>query len=344
MAGHQTSVTAVTDAELEALEKQIEQQETEEKRQVEAEAKRKAEEEAKRKAEEKRKAEAEAEKKRLTELEKQLQEEQRQLEEQKRLEEEKRKAEEARLVELERQRREEEAKKREEEVQISGETHVPYVPQSAYLGVLIQDVTPELAEALSMGKPHGALVARVQSDSPAEKAGLEVGDVIVKFNNQNVSSASDLRSLVGSSKFGTHLPVEIMRRGMKRKLKVTLSQTPDFGQATTAPLPENSSTKIATFGKAILSGPLNIMVQDLTDMSRKKLGVKHGVLVQEVNTGPGQNAGITVGDIILTFNHQLVLSTNHFNEFIRESPQGKSILIRIQRKDSQAFLVIKMEK
>jgi serine protease Do len=201
------------------------------------------------------------------------------------------------------------------------------------LGVLIQDVTRELAESFGMDKPHGALVAKVLPDSPAEKAGFEVGDVIVKFNNQNVSFSSDLPPLVGSSEIGARLPVEIMRRGKTKKLHVKIAELPTDDQIIAGDKNGGSSS-----GNA-----LNVIVNNLTDEQREKLEIKeNGVLVTNVTSGAAYTAGVRKGDVILLINNVKIRDVEHFEQLVTDLPKGKSIPILIQRRGGPIFLALKL--
>ena len=202
-----------------------------------------------------------------------------------------------------------------------------------WLGVLIQDVTRELAESFGMGKPHGALVAKVLPDSPAEKAGFEVGDVIVKFNEQSVSFSSDLPPLVGSSEIGARLPVEIMRRGKTKKLHVKIAELPTDNQI----IAEGKN------GGSVSGNALNLTVKNLTAEQREKLAIdENGVLVITITSGPAHTAGVRKGDVILLINNVKVRDVEHFEQLVADLPKEKSIPILIQRRGGPIFLAIKL--
>ena len=204
-----------------------------------------------------------------------------------------------------------------------------------WLGVLIQDVTRELAESFGMDKPHGALVAKVLPDSPAEKAGFEVGDVITDYDNRNISFSSDLPPMVGGSPVGKRVPVKIIRRGKTRVLQVQIAELPE------------DSNEIAGTGKSQpdTGNVLNITVQDLTDTQRQEYELKdNGVLVTDVNQGPGRDAGVIRGDILLLINNTKIKNVKHFNQILDELPRGKSIPLLVQRRGSPIFLALKIEK
>src|SRR5690606_20338286 len=136
--------------------------------------------------------------------------------------------------------------------------------------------------------------AQVLPDSPAEKAGIQVGDVIVEFNGQAISKSSDLPPLVGATKVGGKVPVTVIREGRSRTLNVVV-----------AALPEEEELQAATEGKprSVSENRLGIEVADLTDEQRKRLGGKQtGVMVTAVRKGPAAQAGVQRGDIITMLN------------------------------------------
>ncbi len=203
-----------------------------------------------------------------------------------------------------------------------------------WLGVLIQDVSRELAESFGMERPHGAAITRVLGSSPAESAGLEEADVIIRFNNKEIGFSSDLPPLVGNSKIGSKIPIEVIRRGKKKTLTVKIEKLPDEEELKIA-------TTVETDRQAANS--LNITVKTPDDAKRKKLGLPaHGVIVEEVNDGVAKNAGVYPGDVMLLLNHTKVKNAQHFEEILAELPKGKSIPVLIQRRGTPIFLALKI--
>lgn len=203
-----------------------------------------------------------------------------------------------------------------------------------WLGVLIQDVTRELAESFGMDKPRGALVAKVLPDSPAEKAGFEVGDIVIKFDGKKIIRSSNLPPVVGLSPVGKKVNVEILRKGKTKKLKVLLGELPDEGE-TIASTAEPEMSK---------DNRLNVVVTDLTGEIRKQMEIKeNGVLVKRVNSGPARKAGIRRGDVILMINNKDIKDTKHFKEIVDGLPKGKSVPLLVQRRSGPVFLALKMQ-
>ena len=203
-----------------------------------------------------------------------------------------------------------------------------------WLGVLIQDVTRELAESFGMKRPHGALIAKILADSPAEKAGFEVGDIVVKYNGKEISFSSDLPPMVGSSKIGSTVPVEVIRKGKSKTLNVVISE-----------LPGEDEMQVASTGSSNVaeSNALNITVKDLTDAQKKELDIEdHGVIVDSVGEGPAQKAGIRNGDVILLINNTKVKDAEQFDSMVKDLPKEKSIPILIQRRGGPIFIALKL--
>ena len=205
-----------------------------------------------------------------------------------------------------------------------------------WLGVLIQDVTRELAESFGMQKPEGALIARVLGDSPAERAGLEVGDIVLEFNNRPVSHSSDLPPIVGRTKVGSRVPVDILRDGKSRRVHVKIAE-----------LPEDHEIKLSSAGKpkSATANRLGLAVVDLNSEQREQYEVPdHGVLVEEVDEGPARRAGIRKEDVILMLNNEKVKDASHFKRLAAELPAGKAVSALVQRRGNPIFVALKTEE
>jgi len=205
-----------------------------------------------------------------------------------------------------------------------------------WLGVLIQDVTRELAESFGMEKPGGALIAKVLPDSPAEGAGFQVGDVVLSFNDHVVDRSSDLPPIVGRTRVGTRVPVEVLRNGAATTLFVV-----------TAELPEQEAVKLAAAKEpeTAEANKLGLAVIDLTAEQRQEMESKdHGVLVTEVSDGPARSAGIRKGDVVLMLNGVKIESSADFKRLAADLPAGKAVSILVQRQGNPIFLALKTEE
>ncbi len=202
-----------------------------------------------------------------------------------------------------------------------------------WLGVLIQDVTRELAESFGMEKPQGALIAKVLADSPAEQAGFHVGDVVLDFDHHSVSRSSDLPPIVGGTRVGTRVPVRILRNGASQTLYVMTAELPEQEEiaSSSASRPGTTTTE-----------KLGLRVTDLSDEQRQALELpEHGVLVEDVRDGPAKEAGVRAGDVILRLDNKLVQGSEHFGALADKLPAGKAVSILVQRKGNPIFLALK---
>jgi len=204
-----------------------------------------------------------------------------------------------------------------------------------WLGVLIQDVTRELAESFGMDKPKGALVARVMPDSPAEKAGFKVGDIIVKFNASDIPRSSALPPIVGSSKVSSRVDVEIIRDAKPMTLSVTLSELPASEDLAQAGPDGHRERRIKRIG---------MVVSELTQEQKDKAALDMGVYVERADAGSAARAGISQGDVILQVNGEDISATDQFAKIIDALPEGRPARILIQRDGSPRFLALKIDK
>lgn len=205
-----------------------------------------------------------------------------------------------------------------------------------WLGVLIQDVDRALAESFKMEKPHGALVSKVLEDSPAAKSGIEVGDVIVKFNNVMVGTSSELPPLVGTAIIGDKTPVEVIREGKRKILKVSIGELPtDDAIAASGGMPGKS--KLSTNAR------LGVSVRNLTKDEREQLELPtHGVLIEKVERGPGADAGLGNGDVILQINSKKITNVKELEAEVKNLSPGARVPVLVQRQGSPLFMAIKI--
>jgi len=201
-----------------------------------------------------------------------------------------------------------------------------------WLGVLIQDVTLDLAESFGMKHPRGALVAKVLPDSPALASGIKVGDIIVEFNKQEVMNSSNLPPIVGSSKVGVKLPVTVIRNAREKTLSVKLGELPD----------DQSVAHADVQPEKVKDNRLGFNAVDLTDVQKQELELEGGVLVSHLVTGPASQAGVRKEDIILAIDNKPVTNLKQFNEIVKDLPGGKSVALLVQRGGSPTFLAIKV--
>lgn len=206
-----------------------------------------------------------------------------------------------------------------------------------WLGVLIQNVTRELAKSFGMQQPQGALVAEVISGSPAEQAGIEVGDIIIQYNDKVIHNSALLPPMVGITPVATNIQLKVLRNGKEQTVTVKIGV-----------LPEEDEPVIGQIKPAIKKeNRLGITVSDLTKEQREQLNIKqtNGVIVGKVNPDSiAGKAGIRAGDVILHINNNKIKDANEFHASIKEIPAGKFVRILIHRRGSPIFLAIKFDK
>ncbi|WP_139110682.1 PDZ domain-containing protein, partial [Acidithiobacillus thiooxidans] len=164
--------------------------------------------------------------------------------------------------------------------------------------VEVQDVTPQMAQALHLQEPVGALVASVMPGSPAAKAGIQPGDVIVTYDSKPVYNVGQLPPMVGNTVPGTHASVGILHHGVAETKNVLVTALPKNMDE------QSSSTQPAAPAKTVKISRMDIHVQNLTPDIEKQLDVHHGVVVVGVSEGPAAEAGLMPGMIIQQINQQ----------------------------------------
>jgi serine protease Do len=202
-----------------------------------------------------------------------------------------------------------------------------------WLGILIQDINRELAESFGMKKPMGAVVLKIMDNSPAQKAGFKIGDVVIEFNGKKINRSSDLPIAVGRSPIGKAAKVKVIREGKTIELNVRIAELP----------PEDQLAAATNDEEPTKSNRLGVAVEDLSTDQRHRYDVKKGgVIVKQVSDGPALDAGIHRGDVLLKINHQDIKNAKHFRKLIDKLPKGKPLPILIQRRGSPVFLAIKI--
>lgn len=206
-----------------------------------------------------------------------------------------------------------------------------------WLGVQIQDVTRDLAESFGMKTPHGALVSRILPKSPAEEAGLQIGDIIEEFNGQDIATSAALPPMVGATGIGQTAKLKVLRQGESREVTIKIGMLPEEE-------PKPVSAQETTAGDKVAR--LNIAVSSLTSEQRTQLELPKasgGVLIQSVSPGPAYDAGVRRGDILLRIQDQLVKDAKQLNDIVKSQPKGKSVAALIQRQGGTQFLAIKLK-
>lgn len=194
------------------------------------------------------------------------------------------------------------------------------------LGIGVQAINQDLASSFGLQAPNGALVSNVEKNGPADKAGLEPGDVILKFNGQSIDRSSDLPPMVGSIKPGSTVSVEVWRNKQLKKLNVRIDEM----QTAQAEPAVGADSKQARLG---------VSVRPLTSQELAQTQLKQGLLVEQVSKGPAANAGIQPGDVILAVNGDQVKNVSQLQDKLS---QNKNVALLVMRGDSKLYVPIKL--
>jgi serine protease Do len=200
-----------------------------------------------------------------------------------------------------------------------------------WLGVLIQRVDRDLAESFGLDRAAGALVTQVFADSPAEKAGLRDGDIIVSFNGRAIDLSSELPHLVGRTKADTEAVLEIVRSGEKQDLTVTIGKL-----AADDPRNQRPSPPVSMGNRAA------VVVVAVESADKLRLGIEEGVLVSSIEPGPGQEAGIQKGDVITDIDGESITGVDHFERIVKALPVDTAVHVRIVRDRRPEYLALKV--
>ncbi len=225
----------------------------------------------------------------------------------------------------------------DEAVRVSEQLRVSGRVSRGRIGVQIDQVTKEVAESIGLGKPQGALVRGVEAGAPADKAGVEAGDIILKFEGKVVEKSSDLPRMVGSTKPGTRSSLTVFRRGSQKELTVTIAEIE-------ADKPIKKATDKVEKGKGSAAGQsLGLAVSELTDAQKKELKIKGGVKV-EAATEAAARAGVREGDVIVSIANSEINSLKDFETAVTKVNRSKPIAVVIRRGEMAQIVVIRPSK
>jgi len=207
--------------------------------------------------------------------------------------------------------------------------------ERGWLGVNIQEVTPELASSLELDDASGALVANVAPGGPAEKAGIERGDVIVEFAGRQVADSHQLPALVAETSVGSNARLTVVRDGRRKEIDVKIASLPDE--------PERRLSSRTDDGDGDGTGKYGLTVTDITPQLARghRLARDHGVVVTDVDPdGAAAEAGIQPGDIVREVDRTPVDSSAELRDALRSSKRD-NVLVLVQRGDATSFQVLK---
>jgi serine protease Do len=222
---------------------------------------------------------------------------------------------------------------------ISGQLRSAGRVQRGRIGVVIQEVSKELADSFGLGKPSGALVNGVEKGGPAEKAGVETGDIILRFDGKAVNASSDLPRIVGGTRPGSKVGMQVWRKGQTRDVTVTVGEIPDDRVASAR------GTKPGAPKAEIAANRLGLVVSDLGEDKRRDMRLQGGVVVDEVRTAP--RADIRQGDVIVALTAKgattELKSAKQFNDLLAALDKGTTMTLQIRRGEANIFATIRGE-
>ena len=200
------------------------------------------------------------------------------------------------------------------------------------IGVVIQEVTKELAESFGLPKAAGALVNSVEKGGPADKAGIQASDVILRFDNKEVVNSNELPRLVAATRPGSKVTVQIWRKGEKKDLQITVGETPEERTAKRQQGKKSNGEALAKIGLSVV---------ELTADQKHELNVASGVLVENAE-GAAAKAGIRRGDVILAINNQEIKSVDELNRLIAPTERPRTVALLVKRGDGSLYIPLRV--
>ena len=199
--------------------------------------------------------------------------------------------------------------------------------QHARLGLTIQDVNQSFADSFKLERPAGALVASVEPDGPAAKAGLKSGDVILAFNEQPIVASSDLPALLGLATPGDKAKLDIWRQGKRETLSAKLGDASD------------KAVKLASEDESAAGGKLGLALRPLQSEEKRSSGIREGLVIEDV-AGAAERAGVQAGDVLLAINGTPVSSVEQVQKVVAGS--DKSVALLVQRGPNKIFVPVRI--
>jgi serine protease Do len=201
------------------------------------------------------------------------------------------------------------------------------------IGVSIGAVPKEIAESIGLGKAQGAMVNGVEPGTPADKAGIEAGDIITKFNGQPIEKAPDLQRLVGATKPGTKSTIQVFRRGAYKELSVTVAELD-------APKAKGEPSSDAKKDKAAAISSLGLKLKDLSADQKRELRQTGGALVEGVD-GAAARAGIQAGDVIMSLANVQIANVAEFEQVLAKLDKAKPVTVLVRRGEFAQYVLIR---
>lgn len=203
-----------------------------------------------------------------------------------------------------------------------------------WLGVLVQQITPEIADGLGLSEPKGALVSDVTPGSPADKAGIKRQDIITEFNGQKINDMQGLPKLVAATPPGTQVQLKLLRNGKEQTVNLKLAELPE------------EIAKAGGTGAQQIERNLGIVVQEINPQMQRRLGIEdsQGVIITNVDPGSlAHEAGLSPGDIILEINRKQIKNLDEYRKALDSVKTGQTALFLVKRNKNTLYIALKVE-
>ncbi len=201
-----------------------------------------------------------------------------------------------------------------------------------YLGVQVQEVTSELSESFGLVKPMGALVGEVFPDTPAEKAGMQPGDIILEFDGKTIAKSSDLPPIVGVTSIDKKVSVKLLRQGKEKTIRLKLASL------------DKSEIVAAEQANRKMHNLLGAEVEVMDEASLSQLKIPFGVRVVNVFANPALNTGLRQGDVIVTIDFKPVKNIKMLDNLLKSLPKNRSVAVRVLREGRSLFLPLILDQ
>jgi serine protease Do len=194
-----------------------------------------------------------------------------------------------------------------------------------------------LAESFGLSKPNGALVSSVEKNAPADKAGIEASDVIIKFDGKAVDSSNDLPRIVAATKPGSKVTVELWRKGASKQVTIVVGQMPEDGGTASPAMSDkgDGSEKIPRLG---------IAVSELGKEQQQELDIAGGLVVENVEGSAARAAGLQPGDVLLAIGNVQIRSLAQFKNFLKQVAKGRNVALLVRRGDNVLYVAIRLDE
>ena len=205
-----------------------------------------------------------------------------------------------------------------------------------WLGVYIQEVTNNLAKSFGMKNPSGALISKIIPDGPASKSDLKVGDIILKFDNKKIDTSSSLPPIVGNTKIGKNVTIEILRNGVKKNIKFKVQELPV----------QKTAKNIQSAPKKVSKNILGMTIENLTNEERDSLNIENklGIKVKEILGNPAFESGLIKNDIIYQISGKNIENISQFEKIVKRMKKGDFASLLVRRSQGNSlYLAIKIE-